>query len=131
MQINPDILVNSKTLSSAWEVNSTGHNSNGYYIRFENGIQICAKQVSVSGLNFENAWGNLYEHKTAINLGNWPIAFKYSPFVNTTKLNGQGSWLQVLENQSATSAGSCYLASARNYSSANVVINLLAFGTWK
>ena len=109
----------------------SGSNANGSWIKFADGTMICSKEITITGINITNSWGALYESTSAISLGNFAQPFVEKPIVNVDKTEGQGSWLEVHENITTTSAGRCYVASAVSSSNKTLKFNIIAIGRWK
>lgn len=109
----------------------SGSNSNGDYIKYSDGHMECYKTIIVTGVSITSAWGNLYENGNAIQLGNFAQTFKERPTVSLTKSDGHGCFIQVHDNISTTSAGSCYVASATSRSSTSLTFEIIAKGKWK
>ena len=107
-----------------------GSNSNGTYIKFSNGTMICYKTITVTNVNISTSWGAVYE-SGAIQLGNFAQTFSNKPTVNLTKSAGQGSWIQLHDNVSNTSAGRCYLVCALKKTGVSLTFEITAFGKWK
>lgn len=117
------------TLKGANIVES-GSNSNGSYVKYADGTMICWKTLAKT-TNITNGWGSLYESSSSISLGDWAEAFYSKPTVNATKTSGQGSWLELVQNISATSCGSTYVVSAVSRSNASITIEIIGIGRWK
>lgn len=105
-----------------------GSNANGTYIKYGNGIMICAKSVSQS-LTFNDTWGSLYE--SSLSLGNWAQEFNAAPIVNATNISASGILVESFNPApTKTSAGSIYLARPTS-GTHQANINLIAIGKWK
>ena len=115
-------------------INSTivesGTNENGTYIKYDNGIMICFKTITITGVNINGSWGTLYE-SGAIQLGDFAQTFKERPTVIIEKSAGQGSWLELNDNITTTSAGRCYVVSAVSSTNKSLTFEITAFGKWK
>ena len=108
----------------------SGSNENGTYIKYDGGIMICFKTITITGININNSWGALYE-SGAIQLGDFAQAFSKRPTIIVEKSAGQGSWLELLNNISTTSAGICYVVSAVSSTNKNLTFEIIAFGEWE
>lgn len=131
--------VKAKADSNATEITSLnnnltgyGTNTNGSYWKFPDGTLICAKEVTAQ-VTCATPWGALYE-SGAINLGNFPMAFKSRPFMtlsNTTQFTA-GFFVENPIGASATSAGRTFVARATMTSSPiEYTICVIAIGRWK
>ena len=109
-----------------------GTNTNGSYWKFPDGTLICAKEVTAQ-VTCDTPWGALYE-SGAINLGNFPMAFKSRPFItlsNTTQFTA-GFFVENPIGASATSAGRTFVARATMTSSPiEYTICVIAIGRWQ
>ena len=115
-------------------INSTivesGTNENGTYIKYDNGIMFCFKTITITGVNINSSWGTLYE-SDAIQLGDLAQTFSERPTIIIEKSAGQGSWLELNDNITTTSAGRCYVVSAVSSTNRNLTFEITAFGKWK
>ena len=115
-------------------INSTivesGTNENGTYIKYDNGIMICFKTITITGVNINGSWGALYE-SGAIQLGDFAQTFSERPTVINEKSAGQGCWLELNDNITNTSAGRCYVVSAVSSTNKSLTFEITAFGKWK
>ena len=108
----------------------SGSNENGTYIKYDGGIMICFKTITITGVNINNSWGALYE-SGAIQLGDFAQTFSKRPTIIIEKSAGQGCWLELHDNMSPTSAGRCYVVSAVSSTNKNLTFEIIAFGEWE
>lgn len=108
----------------------SGSNANGTYIKYDGGIMICFKTITITGVNINNSWGALYE-SGAIQLGDFAQTFSKRPTIIVEKSVGQGCWLELHDNMSPTSAGRCYVVSATSSTNKNLTFEIIAFGEWE
>ena len=115
-------------------INSTvvesGTNENGTYIKYDNGIMICFKTITITGVNINGSWGALYE-SGAIQLGDFAQTFSERPTIIIEKSAGQGCWIELNDNITTTSAGICYVVSAVSSTNKSLTFEITAFGKWK
>jgi hypothetical protein len=106
-----------------------GSNSNGEYVRFADGTQICTKTVSNLG-PIDTAHGSLFV-SAQIALGNWPAAFTAAPVRSVT---GQGVTNAVMifgdTAPSTTSAGGIFLARGNTSAATNFGVGVMGVGRW-
>ena len=107
---------------------SRGSNSNGEWIRFEDGTQICTKRENMGTVSHTNAWGSWYE-STSLSLGNWAKEFAYQPTVSAIT-EGTAFWIEAIISPSKTSAGSCFLARPDS-GSHSCIVDVIGIGRWK
>lgn len=127
--INGNVNINGDLQLNGSKIVKSGDNTNGYYIKYENGTMICMKEVSTT-VDCSDSWGNLYENGTAINFGNWPVAFAYRPYAIVEKTSGRGAWIQVLAETTTTRIGGGYIASAIPFNQ-SITFVCLGIGRWK
>lgn len=108
----------------------SGTNANGTYIKYDGGIMICFKTITITGVNINNSWGALYE-SGAIQLGDFAQTFSKRPTIIVENSDGQGCWLELYDNMSPTSAGRCFVASAVSSTNKNLTFEIIAFGEWE
>lgn len=109
---------------------SYGSNSNGEYIRFYNGVQICMKSVAMSGIGCTKAWGNMYE-TGQLSLGNWALSFLETPKVNISMKDSQAGFIEMVNNTTITSVGHCTVARPSYDEGLIFKFDIIAIGRWK
>lgn len=107
-----------------------GSNSNGEYVQWENGLQVCWRKIT--GLTTTNIQGNIYGSLSQS--WTYPAAFTSAPSVlvaaERTSASGTGiGWGTFASVPGATSASSLVLASSHSTFEGNLV--LFAIGRWK
>jgi hypothetical protein len=110
----------------------SGSNSNGRYIKYEDGTMICSKIVTTSK-TISTGWGNFYIHGySAIALGNYAQTFIETPMVTFTLTSGNGAWAMCASTGSASSFPSVTLVTGNAITAENTFyINAMAIGRWK
>lgn len=117
---------------SGTHIVSHGSNSNGEWIRFYNGIQICMKKVTFEKLNITNPWGGGYTGTG--NLGNFPVVFTADPYMIITPIQASGAqwWCSMgVEHRNTSAAGWGLIFRGTSISNAIFYVNVLAIGRWK
>lgn len=109
---------------------SSGSNSNGKWVRFIDGTQICTKLITAIA-SFTTAFGSWYETPNVVSFGNWPVPFINDDIVITATVVNRACVVEALMSYSATSAGHSYLMRPTNSTDQDVRINLIAIGRWK
>lgn len=107
----------------------SGSNENGNYIKFSDGLMICTKKVTWTGV-IEQVWGSMFDSPT-INLGDYACEFKEVPIINATQCSNNGAFIESIFNTTNKSFGSCWLCRAKTNISTTYHINLIAIGKWK
>jgi len=106
----------------------SGSNSNGDYIKFNDGTMICYKTVA-GVADMSTPWGSLYEGTLA--LGDWPETFISMPKVNVTNISGTGAIIECFSPRpTTTSAGTVFLTRTTS-GPGSVELNVFAIGRWK
>ena len=121
------MLVSSKGLPS--KIIESGNNSNGEWVKFENGTMICTKTINAN-LTANSPWGAFFESE-GVNLGVSPQVF-----VDTPKLflNPSGRYCIIEAPQGTTTSnfGSTWIARPVKDTTVQLyTINILAIGWWK
>lgn len=108
---------------------SSGSNSNGKWVRFIDGTQICTKSMAFT-VSFPNAFGSWYETQNSVSFGDWAIPFINDDIVITATVANRACVVEAIQSYTATSAGNSWLMrpTAANQ---DVRINLIAIGRWK
>lgn len=125
-------ILHNRELLSTKIINSSGSNSNGNWIKFEDGTMITYQEIEVE-MACNTAWGNLFvgNYATAIN---FPQTFKELPKVLIDlKLNAGACFKVEWEIPIITTSSYKNIGIGRG-SSSNAVgftITLYAIGKWK
>lgn len=107
----------------------SGENEVGTYIKFASGMLITIHQVD-QYLERTSEWGNMYETTQSANLGNFPMQFKYTPFVFLTLYNNNAIF-EAVNDATNTLAGNVYLIAPTSSAGQFYTIQVLALGRWK
>lgn len=130
IKINPDILVgDTGNVINNSDILEWSHNpgaSNGSYIKFNNGLLICYKNITGTS-STPSAWANGI-YFTDITVGNWAYTFKSIGNVQVTNAGNQ--WWANIRNVNETSCGIVRLIRPDS-NSQTYNIQLFAIGTWK
>lgn len=106
----------------------SGKNSNGSYIKYDDGTLICYKLLEINNVAINTPWAGMYE--TNIGNGNYPYNFIETPCISVTPY-GSGMFIeQGGESASATSWGNTTVVRPVS-GNVNVKLYLLAIGRWK
>lgn len=117
MKINPNLLYES------------GSNTNGSYIKFEDGTMICWNSVPMTK-SVTSTWGALYTSPST-SLGTFPQTFIDIPTI-TVYCSGSSSIMLVTSAAATTTtAGSIQLARADSNNNVSTTVNYIAIGKWK
>lgn len=107
----------------------SGENEVGTYIKFASGMLITIHQVN-QYLERTSQWGSMFETTQPANLGNYPIAFKYTPFIFLTLYNNNALF-EAINEATNTTAGKVYLIAPTSNASQTYTIQVLSIGRWK
>ena len=106
-----------------------GSNTNGKYLKFDNGVLICWKAVSITA-NCTTAWGSVYESQM-IDLGSYAYSFKSG---NTPQVSlasrGINATFEGLADASTTTIGKVRMWRPTSASQSGY-IDVVAIGIWK
>jgi len=111
-------------------------NSNGLFVRFENGLQICGHTLSVGSIttNGGGTYGNPW--RSGLTTWTYPAAFVSAPYVSVTPLTGNLGGLRDVSMGYARTAGNTsalvQIARGSNDSTSDVFSAMcIAVGPWK
>ena len=117
-------------------INSTvvesGTNSNGTYIKYDNGIMICTKTVEGS-VDLKEQYYTYFYHTADnkyFNLGDYAMSFIERPICNITFRGGNAQWIGAIQNQSATHVGDLHILTVTS-KTAGAYYDIIAIGRWK
>ena len=106
-------------------------NSNGEAWQFPDGMMICVKNVSVKNINFNIAFGSLYQNSDSWDGGSWAVEFLDKPYISANPvLSGGAMFLGNFNNTSKSAVGSCAIYRPTT-AIVNVSIDIIAIGRWK
>lgn len=125
------VLVQTSAISNE-TVAVSGSNSNGSYVRFADGTQICWKDVALGDVDCTTAWGSVYESGW-FNMGDWPVAFNDTPRVFVQRVSSTSSicMLEAARNASSTSAGQTIWWRPTSTTCTGVIVCIMGIGRWK
>ena len=108
-----------------------GKNSNGSWVRYANGLQMCWVQHVAGSVAVNNAWGsNYYGLVTA---PNFPQVFIEVPTITCVPMNDGGTsgcWTMV-RGEPTTIKWMDYYCLRSTVATFNVIAHLTAIGRWK
>lgn len=110
----------------------TAENSNGKYIRFSDGTQICWKNIT-QGISNLNAWGQVWE-SYGFSLGNWAASFKSGTTPTVAVQCGQSTffaWPTTCHSTTTTSVGSTSLCRPTNVTNVTATLMIMGIGVWR
>ena len=107
----------------------SGSNDDGEWIKFENGIMVCCKQVTFTA-TCNNQWGSMYESEQ-IDFGYMPQEFIEIPTIVTGNLS-RTALLEGFQQTTKSHFGLTWIMRpVIDTSSATYIIHLIAIGRWK
>lgn len=126
-------IMHNRELLSTKVINSSGSNSNGNWIKYEDGTMICSKRIIQKNVKLTNSWYTLFinENDTMVDLGNYAATFIEEPVVNITYMGGNGCWLINNNGYSASSPGKVQLCTVSSRTIGNCILDITAIGKWK
>ncbi|WP_096269509.1 phage tail spike protein [Paucisalibacillus globulus] len=124
LELEGDLIINGS------KIIERGSNSNGEYIRFADGTQICRRKWTWPTLAITTAIGPLFRSATIT--WDFPAAFIDEGVVATSNIHRFGNLWSVSSSESTSrfSAGQRVMSTA-SASYSNVELSLLAIGRWK
>lgn len=127
-------ITHNKELLSTKVINSSGSNSNGNWIKFEDGTMICSFTQTIK-LNVTSSWGSLYMDTFTVH--NYPQEFIDVPNTSVTLLTDVwGGWLGINGDSgdtmpSKTNVGTLAILRPTAAYYAVYKVNVIAIGKWK
>ena len=115
-------------------ITSMGNNTNGSYIKWDNGLMVCYKTISGT-IDITTAWGSLYV-SSDIDMGNFAESFISRPSVNYSANTSTGTQFMLTVsgangNATSTSAGRTAIVRPNSRTGVAYVIDVIAIGLWK
>ena len=107
----------------------SGSNANGNYIKYYDGTLICYKRHNFGTVSCDTAWGSLYETSSALDLGNFPVAF-VGDYPDFYIMPWHAFFVERKYTASLTSWGSFWVVRPNN-SNVDVIVSCYAIGKWK
>lgn len=113
-----------------------GNNTNGNYIKYENGTLVCWGNRTFNNVACTVAWGSLYESTSDVDLGTYPYAFYSRPRLSVQCTSGTGLVTVFLEQIRISDAnpekiGTMYVCRPQSTPSVNFGLDFIAIGRWK
>ena len=109
-------------------IHSSGNNENGYWIKFDDGTQICRHIIKFIDLPITQAWGSGFIGYI-YGLNYYPSAFTAPPSVTTTVVGNDGALVLSVENL-LDRLGVISLFRAVSIT-ADINLSYVAIGRWK
>ena len=109
-----------------------GSNSNGSWIKYDDGTLICYKKISVSAtFSSSQKWGSMWE-SNALDLGDYPYSFIEIPILNITNASTSGGFYECIENKTNTKIGKVYMCRPDDINATiSYTFDIIAIGKWK
>ena len=108
-----------------------GSNSNGNYIRFSSGVQICYMRTAVSA-TIDNAWGGMYR-SALITAKTYPKAFSALPSVSMFSAHDNTDVASLTvggASGSITATPGFYLMRGTSATAKTYYVSIIAIGEW-
>lgn len=121
MQINNKLIKFNKILE-------TGTNTDGTYIKYEDGTLVCYGDKVLGITNCNSAVGSVF-YTPQLNIGVYPINFTSIPTVNITIKGILG--IAEFTSQTKTEIGKIYLFNGSPRTGVNIIVSYYAIGRWK
>jgi len=110
-----------------------GSNSNGSWVRFSSGVQICYMRIAVSS-TIDTAWGGAYLSDLITGI-TYPKAFSALPSVSIfSVLENTGvfsSWAMARSDESITATPKFYLVRGASGTAETYYVSIMAIGEWE
>lgn len=106
----------------------SGSNSNGNWIRYVDGTQICYKIVDFGDVPIKNPWGVLYESNELI-IGDYAKPFIEEPAISIMPINT--FFVEKYSYVTNTSWGKFWATRPNQYEALKVKVHCIAIGKWK
>lgn len=111
-------------------IHSSGSNTNGEFIKFDDGTMICTKTYSGT-VGFTSAQGSLFV-TGAIVLGSFAQPFVSRPKIKRELITSAPyGWLSTLLTHTETDAGRCVVLKPTSATGVAVSIDIIAVGRWE
>lgn len=113
------------------DVDTSGSNANGYYYKFDNGLMVCWKYVTLNDVAMTTSRGSIYE-SAAVSLGNWPETFIDIPTISLIQdFTGSGAGMvEAVKETSTTFVGNAYFWRATS-NTLTLKYRIVGIGRWK
>lgn len=113
----------------SYPIIDSGSNSNGRYVKYQDGTMICYGTTSTS-LAIASAWGNLYNTASTI-VTTFPSSFISAPSFNVSQISDSNVTICMVTMETvSTTQASYYLVRPSSYPTSNRVLGWTAIGRW-
>lgn len=109
----------------------SGTNSNGNWIRYNNGIMICIKKIKFTNVVIDKVWGSVYETANVVNFGNYAQEFIEIPSVSIDLADGSTCFCESFSGRTKKSIGSTWLWKPAVEADGTMTFDIIAIGKWK
>lgn len=126
------IIHNKQLLSNIMDnktIYDSGSNSNGSWIRFNNGTMICSNTVQYANIAITTVWGSFYESSKLSLGGNYPVPFIEEPDLVVT--SHYPNLVEKYGDANAITPGTFYAAKPKSTTGETVKVSYIAIGNWK
>lgn len=106
----------------------SGSNSNGSYVKWEDGTMICRKKMDFGEKAVSNSWGSLYESEI-LTIGDYAQPFVEIPDISIMPTNT--FFVEYAGHHNKTSFGEFWAARPVNSPDFHPSISCIAIGKWK
>lgn len=107
-----------------------GSNANGTYIKFSNGIMICHKKVTFTGVAVNISAGSLYRSND-LNLGSFAQTFKEIPTTMCNLVSGYFGLMAQENGVTVSSAGTVQVFRTASSSNLTYEVDIIAIGEYE
>lgn len=109
----------------------SGNNTNGTWVKYDNGIMICTKRKQFTNVVINTAWGNFYETASKVDFGNYAQEFIETPTVNITLSVGSTCFCETFTDRNEKSIGQTWLCKPLVENGGTMTFDVTAIGKWK
>lgn len=124
----PYLEVAGKIYSEGYEVVASGGNSNGDYVRFSNGVQICWRRTTSTSISPNIKYGSVYITTTT---WTYPIAFSNTPAVTASYRYGTAANWASAQTISTTNVVLYVFDAFTRSTGTTSTVSTIAIGKWK
>ena len=111
---------------------TSGSNTNGRWIRFSNGTQICWNSQNHGSLALTLSWGSLYG-RAVPSVNNFPVSFTVTPTVIKSITSSSHTVIEATLNPAPTASHPGGFEASRGTAAtvSNLTTHYIAIGRWK
>lgn len=109
----------------------SGSNANGNWIKYADGTMICTKNITLTNVVINTAWGNVYETASRLDFGDYAQEFIEIPSVSIDLADGSTCFCESFSGRTKKSIGSTWLWKPAVEANGTMTFDVIAIGRWK